>query len=376
MLRAVASRRPVSPRVTHAAALPDAATRSPAARPELGAPGDGGDGEDDDADRIASPSSVAAAEVAYARAEEHGPAHRRGLVLLNLAAALFGSNQVAIKLAEHDLSAGGLQLGRFAVALACFAPAALRGLRQAETRRAAAELGLYLFGGYAMQAEGLELTTASRGAFTGTFTVLLVPLLSGLVGRPVPATTWAAGAVAVTGVALLTNSGGLPNAGDAWCIASALAFGVHKFRTEALTRRAPETGSLMATQILVLTALSLVCEVPELTRIASEGGVPALLDSAAALPWPLVAYMGLFTTAFTLYAEVEALKTVSAPLAALIYTAEPLWGAGIAYYVLGERWGALGWVGAALIIASSVSAQLGTGASEEDAAANAPNGTE
>ncbi len=115
-------------------------------------------------------------------------------------------------------------------------------------------------GGYTAQAIGLEYTTASRGAFTGTFTVLAVPMLVrllftvlalaragtpsallcgaqccsraliaagcpyplqttrhctqrsyaeecvccqvGLSGRKVPWTTWAAAAVALTGTAL------------------------------------------------------------------------------------------------------------------------------------------------------------------------------
>ena len=115
-------------------------------------------------------------------------------------------------------------------------------------------------GGYTAQATGLEYTTASRGAFTGTFTVLAVPMLVrllfivlvlaravtpsallcgaqycsraliaagcfsplqitslcrqklsaeqcmsfqvGLSGRKVPWTTWAAAAVALTGTAL------------------------------------------------------------------------------------------------------------------------------------------------------------------------------
>lgn len=50
---------------------------------------------------------------------------------------------------------------------------------------------------------------------------------------------------------------------------------------------------------------------------------------------------------------------VSAPLAALIYTSEPLWGAMFAWVVAGERWGPRGWWGAALIIASSLASQLG-----------------
>ena len=66
----------------------------------------------------------------------------------------------------------------------------------------------------------------------------------------------------------------------------------------------------------------------------------------------------LVTTSTTLYLEVEGLKTVPVPLAALVYTTEPLWGAAFAYLFLGDRWGAKGWVGAALILGSSVGSQL------------------
>jgi hypothetical protein len=51
-------------------------------------------------------------------------------------------------------------------------------------------------------------------------------------------------------------------------------------------------------------------------------------------------------------------------LAALIYTAEPLWGGLFAYMVLAERWGPMGWVGAALIITASLASQLSGAASK------------
>ncbi len=59
-----------------------------------------------------------------------------------------------------------------------------------------------------------------------------------------------------------------------------------------------------------------------------------------------------------LQVEMHALKTVSAPLAALIYTAEPLWGALFAWVLLSERWGPTGWAGAALIVASTAASQV------------------
>lgn len=54
-------------------------------------------------------------------------------------------------------------------------------------------------------------------------------------------------------------------------------------------------------------------------------------------------------------------QDVSAPLAALIYCSEPIWGAFFAWTILGEHWGSTGWVGAFLIVASSLGAQLNTG---------------
>lgn len=56
--------------------------------------------------------------------------------------------------------------------------------------------------GYTAQAFGLSLTSASHGAFTGTFTVLAVPLLVGLSGRRIANRTWAAGAAALLGAPL------------------------------------------------------------------------------------------------------------------------------------------------------------------------------
>lgn len=48
--------------------------------------------------------------------------------------------------------------------------------------------------------------------------------------------------------------------------------------------------------------------------------------------------------------QVVSLHDVSATEAALVYTIEPLWGAGFAWLLLGERWGPTGWLGAALIL--------------------------
>lgn len=45
-----------------------------------------------------------------------------------------------------------------------------------------------------------------------------------------------------------------------------------------------------------------------------------------------------------------AMHDVSATETAIIYSLEPVWGAGFAWFLLGERWGAAGWIGAALVL--------------------------
>ena len=65
--------------------------------------------------------------------------------------------------------------------------------------QAGAELGLWLFGGYILQALGLETTTAAHGSFTGTIMVLIVPVLVGLSGRKVANSTWIGALVALFG---------------------------------------------------------------------------------------------------------------------------------------------------------------------------------
>ena len=277
------------------------------------------------------------------------------VVLLNVGAALCGSNQVFIKFSEEaGIGADLLTFFRFGIATLVSA----RYLKQSFTgdnklRRAALEMGVWLWLGYIMQAKGLGLTEASHGALTGTFTVLSVPVLAGLVqGRKIHYTTWIAAVTAMIGVALLTGDAGNFNSGDAWCILSAVVFGVHKWRTEALTSDL-QPLPLMAGQMFVVSFLSLL-------YIASDGSLSSLAQDPSTLlafPWMNICYMGILTTALVLWVEAYALKHVSSPLAALIYSAEPVWGACFAYTV-GERFGTIGWIGALLVVCSSIGGQL------------------
>lgn len=63
---------------------------------------------------------------------------------------------------------------------------------------------------------------------------------------------------------------------------------------------------------------------------------------------------------FLIFTQLRFLKDVDSTDAAIVYTMEPVLGALWAYLLLGERWGPNGWIGAALILASSFVTQVRT----------------
>uniref|UniRef100_A0A803RAH6 EamA domain-containing protein n=2 Tax=Cannabis sativa TaxID=3483 RepID=A0A803RAH6_CANSA len=77
-----------------------------------------------------------------------------------------------------------------------------------------------------------------------------------------------------------------------------------------------------------------------------------------AFPWIPAIYTGLFSSGLCLWGEMAAMRDVSATETAIIYALEPVWGGGFAWFLLGERWGTAGWVGAALVLGGSLSVQI------------------
>lgn len=79
--------------------------------------------------------------------------------------------------------------------------------------------------------------------------------------------------------------------------------------------------------------------------------------NSTALSAPLFEYFLVFPESnegflvlFCFPVQIAAMRDVSATETAIIYGLEPLWGAGFAWFLLGERWGIGGWIGAALVL--------------------------
>ncbi|XRB23093.1 EamA-like transporter [Pseudoscourfieldia marina] len=282
----------------------------------------------------------------------------QGILMLNMLTFLFGSNIAVLKGVESaGVEPGLFTAMRFGTAALCLLPFALEAFGDAQLLVGGLELGVWASGAYATQAVALLTADSSRVSFLSALTVIAVPLIAGAFGREISPRVWGAAAVAIAGIAMLTGGGGGVDVGDAWGLLSALLFAVHIYRSEHyahVCEKAPT--SVIGIQMLVVAGCSF-------GWYAASGEMSTAPLDVSAIPWLPLLYTGLITTAGTLWLEMKALRNVSAQDAALVYTTEPLWGALFAWAFLGERWGALGWVGAAMIVMSSATAQM---ASEEE----------
>lgn len=264
-----------------------------------------------------------------------------GLFALNLLTLIWGTTFVVVKGAVAEMSPSLLVYLRFLLASLFFLPFALRlpkgvwgpGL----------ELSFWLLLGYASQAVGLLYTSASRSAFITALNVVLVPLLLGLVGRQV-GPVWVAALLAFLGVGLLSYDPRQPplNVGDLWTLLTALTYALYIVRLEVHAKIFPSLP-LAAVQVFGTALLALPWALWQ--GVSLEG-----------VPWGAVVYLGVVATALTTWLQTWGQKYVPAPQAAILYTMEPVWATLFAFFLLGERLGLAGFLGAFLVVLATLQA--------------------
>jgi len=240
-----------------------------------------------------------------------------------------------------------------------------------------AELGIYMFLGYAFQAIGLQTTTASRSGFLLYLNVKLVPFFSFfLFGKTIQQSTWISALVAFAGTALLAfdnasgGTGGLVDAsfavGDLWSIAAAAASALFILRMEAASKAVQKSSELNAANLWTVAFLSLLWTawisfnnlhtdatlvaqtLPETLTQTLQQTFQQTVNMITANPLQLI-YLSAVTTALANYLQSIAQKEISAERASVFYALDPVYGAAFANILLGETLGSWGWIGASLI---------------------------
>ncbi|HEY8973270.1 MAG TPA: DMT family transporter [Burkholderiaceae bacterium] len=284
---------------------------------------------------------------------------RSNLILLGVS-LIWASAFVAQAVAARHLGASTFTGLRFALGAAVVAPLAwrewhmLRARRREPRRRDLAHiagLGTLLFLGAAMQQMGMATTTVTNTGFLSALYIPLVPLLAWVASRQAPHwTTWLAAAGCVVGSWLLTGGGSLSafRTGDWWIIASSLPWSVHVMLVGRAANRLHGAMLVACGQFIACSVLALAF------GLATE---PLSADGFRQALWP-IAYTGVLSVGLGFTLQVVAQRHTRPADSAIVLSSETVFTAAFGAVFMGDRMGAAGLAGCALILACVLMVQL------------------
>lgn len=208
-------------------------------------------------------------------------------------------------------------------------------------------LGVLLAAAYALQTAGLERTTVSSTGFITGLYVVLTPLFALLLFRAqIRSELWVGVALSVAGLAMLSGIDVGSPAGDLLVLASAAAQALQILGVERLANRY---------DAIALTFVEM------LTGCAGFLVIAAARDELAVphgrTVWGALLVTGVFASALAYLVQVWAQRRLSAARIAIVFSLETVFAGLFGYLLDGDRLGALGWGGCALILAGIVAAE-------------------
>jgi drug/metabolite transporter (DMT)-like permease len=275
------------------------------------------------------------------------------LLVLIAVTAVWGVTFVQVKdaVALYPLFAFlALRFGIASCTLAVPAAGRLRGLGRAGTLGAAIA-GALLGAGYVLQTAGLERTSvSSTGFITGMYVVLTPVLALALFRVRIARVAWLGVALATVGLALLSGVHGGSPGGDLLVLAGAAVFSLQIVLME---RYAPRYDAFAFTLVEMLAAFA------GLLVIAVAVGQLAVPHGRTV--WGALLVTGVFASALAFLAQTWAQRKASATQTAVAFSLEPVWAAFFGFTLAGDRLGATGWIGCAVIMAGIVLAEPAAG---------------
>lgn len=276
-------------------------------------------------------------------------------VLLIAVAAVWGASFAAAKSLALDVGVAPAVALRFLVAAAALAViCAMRRERMPRGRglAVAVALGFSQAAIIGLETWGVHLTSATNAGLLISLALILTPVLDSLAARSwLPRSYFVAAVAAVVGVALLVSDGGLrmPSAGDALVIAAAVVRAFHVTASARLTRgRSDSTLAVVLIQLIVCAATA---------SLVAGAELPAAVDRLDGSGWANVVFLGLMCSVFAFVVQLWAVRRTSATRASILMGTEPVWALLVGILLGGEIVGAVGLLGAALIVAASYAGQ-------------------
>src|SRR5205085_2356338 len=270
----------------------------------------------------------------------------RPLLALIVVTAVWGVTFVQVKDAVEIYPILPFLAVRFGIASAVLAPAAPR-VRDLGRRGAAgaALAGALLGAGYVLQTLGLERTSVSSAGFVTGMYVVLTPLIALVLFRlQVGGAAWLGVGLATVGLAMLAGIHGGSATGDLLVLAAAAVYSLQIVLMERYAPRYDPFAFTLVEMLVAFTGLALAA-------------IPTASVPRGWTVWGALVVTGVFASALGFLVQTWAQQRTSATRTALVFTLEPVWAALFGYTLAGDRLGALGWGGCAVIMAGIVLAE-------------------
>ncbi|PDY47252.1 EamA family transporter [Bacillus pseudomycoides] len=210
-------------------------------------------------------------------------------------------------------------------------------------------LAAILFIVYIFATFGTKYTSVSNAGFLMSLTVIFIPVLSSIFLKQRPEKKVILGIVlTIVGIGLLTlNSQFKIGYGDILCILCALFYAIHIIITGTITKQV-NSISLGVLQLGFVGLFSII-----FSMFMENPKLPSTVES-----WFSILVLSIFCTGMAFIVQIIAQKYTSPTHTGLIFSLEPVFSAGFAFFFTGETLTVKGYLGATLILLSVVIAEL------------------
>ncbi|MGB8955611.1 MAG: EamA family transporter [Tumebacillaceae bacterium] len=270
---------------------------------------------------------------------------------LLLVAIVWGSSYLTTKSVLEYSSVFAFLFVRFTITVLLMLPFVWKSLRSAsrEEWRIGTVFGLFLFAIFSLETIGVSYTSASNAGFLIAMTIMLTPIIEGIVFRRFPG--WSLlGAVllSVIGTAFLTLKDGYSfNPGDFLVLGAALVRAIQMTYTQKMTQ-----GKTMNSGVLTIIQLAVVAVFTGVITLMQKGGAAAAFPASFTF-WSIALYLSLFGTLFAFYIQMTMIRKTSPSRVGLLLGMEPVFAALFAVMIGGEQLGLIGWFGGLLIVGAT-----------------------
>lgn len=266
-------------------------------------------------------------------------------------AAVWGATFYLVKDSLSGIAPETLVSYRFLLSALLLVPFVLkRGKKALRHLREGALLAVLLTILYVSQTVGLKYTSASNSGFiTGLFVIFVPIFLLVFARKPPTRAQWAATALALAGLWLLTGGISRLNHGDVLTLACSVTYAGHLLATDAFVREDADPILLAFHQFWMTGVLSLLFA-------AQQGSSLAVSSWGSAR---VIAFLAFFPTLTAFYIQLVAQKKTAAIKVSLIFSLEPVFAALFAWTLGGETFVPQRAVGGALIVCAMVTSELG-----------------